>query len=681
MADYVEVMQRIGEENLAVDETPNKDRLQTLDKHYSAILDHAPNDEKPKIRDHTGIQKLRKYVSSRCKATAAALFEEKVNPTIERFKYPELYQKSEEYLWNEYQGGLDWPKLASSLRNRFTLLSTVQTVCRHESTVKCKLSEFQVLNTYQMEGELAPYPILFRNINIGKVNQGNTNIIIQAKSIRHKDPKLCEQGALAIYLFTRFYVTNEDFDLSDKAAWFNVHTAVPIGDVRRKRTEAQFDKARKKPMTPSAFYEKLADVFWYYQYKVAHVLHFGRSCAPVLLEFAGVLTTVIKELGNWDLKVYDKHYSLSMAWEALRAAAGFNKETCHYHLPRSKILVPTTLRRKVFPNVERARVAFDLLPQAQKYHLTTARQFLEVMDHLANVFIQDICALRHDGRHNHSLYRHPLFLDPEFVQYEAEFSELYPRLNHPDNDPTLDPVKKYLPNIGNHLVQLKVSAMRQEDVLCGLTQGLTRVAQMQNSMQFQIEQWNAASSHIYRVMDAAAHAHICHTRQPSQNSPSPIPSPRMEPCVGVQVGVVHQKADLPCTGIPVPPQAPTTAIAANGPCAGYPQVDSLKYDSLEKMYSDWRGEPGTPFYSFGGIKAIYSKKEFRLAIDKESPNAAATKKMLQHLRRNCTYIDSECSCGKALSDVFADIRSHVKEETVTSVDNYLAKKRKASTST
>ena len=112
--------------------------------------------------------------------------------------------------------------------------------------------------------------------------------ILQTKSICHKDPNFCEQGALAIYLFSQFCVHDEEFNLSKNSNWIKVQTTVSV-----KNSAKQFKKSRKAPMTSGSYYEKLAFIFDFFRYNVSHVIHFGRSCAPVLLEFAEVLTQAI----------------------------------------------------------------------------------------------------------------------------------------------------------------------------------------------------------------------------------------------------------------------------------------------------------------------------------------------------------------------------------------------------
>ena len=131
--------------------------------------------------------------------------------------------------------------------------------------------------------------------------------ILQTKSICHKDPNFCEQGALAIYLFSQFCVHDEEFNLSKNSNWIKVQTTVSV-----KNSAKQFKKSRKTPMTSGSYYEKLAYIFDFFGYNVSHVIHFGRSCAPVLLEFAEVLTQTIEQLGNWNTTVYHQSYFLNL---------------------------------------------------------------------------------------------------------------------------------------------------------------------------------------------------------------------------------------------------------------------------------------------------------------------------------------------------------------------------------
>jgi hypothetical protein len=340
------------------------------------------------IRHCSAITTLVDNVHCQTKMAKVLFDNDCLNKITEKFQYPELYKLTEGHFWDENKGTSNWKNLATSFCNRYTFLMSVQTCTRHEATLSCMLQAFEIAKIH-LKGELEPYSILVRNIYKGKTNQNHSATVIQAKSIRHRDPKFCEQGALALYLFARFQVHDEEFDLSDNTKWLKVRTTVAVNNNKK-----QFASSRFRPMSPSTYYDKLAQVFQLFGYNVSHVIHFGRSCTPVLLEFAEVLTSLIEQLGNWQHTTYSKSYSLNLPWEAMRAAAGFDKDKGWYRLPHNQLPVPIELRRLVFPNVEKARQLFRQLPREQQYCLPMAEKFLNVMDHLAEVFVQDVCQMR-----------------------------------------------------------------------------------------------------------------------------------------------------------------------------------------------------------------------------------------------------------------------------------------------
>ena len=48
--------------------------------------------------------------------------EENLNRITEKFRYPKLYKKAEQWLWDEYKTGTNWKYLARSLHDRYTFL-------------------------------------------------------------------------------------------------------------------------------------------------------------------------------------------------------------------------------------------------------------------------------------------------------------------------------------------------------------------------------------------------------------------------------------------------------------------------------------------------------------------------------------------------------------------------------
>ena len=679
-ADYKKVMDHIQRDIIGTDgdDWKETDRLQSIEKYYSALVDHASNDVCRQLKMHVGIKKLVDNVNRRSKKLKVEGDSELLNRVTEKFRYPELYPKVESILWQEYQTKGNWTYFATNMRTRYTYLMTVQTCTRHEATLTCMISSFDIVHREVID-ELEPYPILIRNIYKGKNNQDDSNTILQAKSIRHKQPHLCEQGALAIYLFARFYAFDEDFDLcSDQAnAWFKIRTAPALNMSREKYYSSRFNKMRSV-----TYYTKLCQIFAFLGYNQSHVLHFGRSCQPVLLELAEVMTAVIELHGGWDPKVYNKHYSLNTAFEALRVAAGFRREKGFYRLPRNHLRVPEELKKLVYPNIQRAKEKFLKLSKQQQFKLNTAQKFLRVMDHLAEVFVQDTCQLRLEGRNQHLLYQHPLFRTEEYLKYEREFRLVFANSTNPLNDPTLDPIKKAAPLMGTHL----------GDIKCMVHNGFTSMGRQLHCMGRQVEtvmnimnSQTALNMHMNHVLNGAFNAHINSPFRPGQVGNVVTP--------GDQTGNNSPVMPRPLTSPSRPSRhitdetspgavsfATTTTVAPTA-TSPFPPFDRLSYNSLDQIYKDWMGIGDSVFCCNGGLKSIYDDKVFRKSLGEDQNSRATAKKMLQKMRRIGEYICANTAGDSDVQAVFRHLRqllakSGKKEETLTGLDLLVRKELK-----
>ena len=571
VSDYKKVMDSITEDlqsddNLLMMAT---NRIQSIEKYYNAILDAASTEIHNQIKSHPSILKLVNNVKKRTKMLKVNGDCEEVCRVEEKFRYPELYPKIEHYLWHEHGHRKNWKFLAGSMRSRYTFLSTTQTCTRHEATVSGMLSAFNTVQL-KLDQELEPYSILVCNIYAGKNNQEDSQTILQHKSIRHKDPKLCEQGGLAIYLFCRFYVTDEEFELDKLRNWKKVRTTVGVNQVRRE----QFLKKRFDKMSDSTYYDKISHVFEQIGSNASHVLHFGRSCIPVLLELAEVMTSSIDVLANWNFEVYNQHYSLNLPFDALRVAAGFRKEKGFYHLPRSHLRVPDELKSMVFPNVTRAKELFLRLPKQVQYQSKQANKFLRVMDCLAEIFIQDCCQLRLEGRGDHLLFTHPLFTSDAFLHYEQQFLITFKEASDPRNDPTLDPVMMATPLIGAHLGDLKFLC---SDRFTSMGRQMHMMANQVNAMHQMITQQQAMYMHQQHVMDGALNAHINSPYRDNATTLALPTSPQHPNPQPTQTTTEQQNLNEP--GAPSP-DAPHMI----------PSFDRLAYSTIEQIYNDWFGK-------------------------------------------------------------------------------------------
>ena len=642
--DCIQVMDHIQKDVVGVEPENwvKKNRLGSVAKHHQALLRHCSDEVRVAIRANQAAKTLVDNVHRRTKMAKVEFDDDCLDKIAEKFECPELCKLSEGHFWDENKSKADWKNLTTSLRNRHTFLMSVQTCTRHEATLSCMLQAFDVAEI-PLSDELEPHKLLTRNICKGKINQGDSATTIQAKSMRHRDPKFCEQGALAMCLFARFRIHDEEFDLSDNCNWLKVRTTVAVDNNAR-----QFDKSRFKCMTAGTHCDKLAIMFQHFGHNISHVMHFGRSCAPVLLEFAEVMTALIEQLGNWRHTVCDKWCSLNLPWEALRAAAGFRKEKGFCRLARNKVPVPAELRKSVFPNVERARQKFELLSTEEQCCLPVATEFLAVMDHSAEVFVQDICQMRCEGRDSHQLHTDPFFEDPRFLQCEESFKESFRCHSDPADDPALDPVRKAAPLMGHHLGDLKVITHQGfqssgSQVTALNSQNETLCAAMVNQTQL--------TEHICHVIGSAATAaHAAHTHAPSPVAAA-LAAPTTSPCMPATTSPSVTTA----TAEPMEPTAPEHPTRnEEGPL--FPEFDRLCHESIEQTCNDWFGEGDSPCTSHGGIKTLCDNKAWRKSSGKVPGKREADKKMLQKMKRTGGCIECAMDSGKTKEEVASQLR-------------------------
>ena len=666
--EYNEVMSALSKRSPDEDEKVTSNRLQCLDKHYAAILRHCPDSLRPEIRNHQGIKDCITYVTSRKKTADSKEFKEKNNPTLEKFQYPMIATKCERYFWDRHRYAKSWDWITSSLRNRYTLSTTVQTLARHESCVKCKLSNFQYTHI-KKNGEIDGYDVLFRNINVGKTNQADSpsSRVIQAKSIRHLNVNKCEQGALAMYLFTRFTTTDEQFDLTKNKNWYNIMTTCPTkmdiipkeledpmedettpfkypDDIEEMETNELYDglyetpedaEKNEKQIGKTTYGVALKEAFSAIGEDPSHVCHFGRGAGPIILEFEDVLLCYIKQLGNWQMQVYERHYSSRLPFQALRAAAGCNKDVGFYYLPRAHIKPPQELKKKVFPNVERARCHFYKMPDLQRKRKKTAMNFLKVMDHLATVFLQDACAIMLDPeRSSHNLFSHRLFFDPLFIAYKEKFDREYARLTLPENDPTFDSLKTQVPVIGHHLHNMHYHMARHTTMLSTHSEAFLDLCDRLDRLEQrrQLEQ-----SHWGYVADAAFQAHQHSPYRRGKESPrietNVSPGDRRLYARAAQIeaekGRPSPSPDMMEVTTPKTTETETTTTTTGSLFPHF--VDRI--NTLKGIFNIWNGTAHSLYDEFGGLKELYNVKEFR---KKHNP---AQLKCMQRIKYINTFID------------------------------------------
>ena len=112
-----------------------------------------------------------------------------------------------------------------------------------------------------------------------------------------------------------------------------------------------------------------------------------------------------------------KHYSSGIARGAARQFAGFPAERGKYYLTRSASPPPESLRRKVFPRLEESLAFLNSVPLEERDR--AAGSVLNTLDWFRTVLLEDAAALKNQAQFRGSLlFTHPLFQDPEFLEYQ-----------------------------------------------------------------------------------------------------------------------------------------------------------------------------------------------------------------------------------------------------------------------
>ena len=130
-------------------------------------------------------------------------------------------------------------------------------------------------------------------------------------------------------------------------------------------------------------------------------MHLGRvlgSCESNVIEDSN---DDLQILGNWDPKQQEKSCSAKLPMGMIRRKAGLLKGNGMNCNPRTVCEVPEQLRTQVFPFVQKAKMKFqDMQKSMNKPQLAaftnkhrTAKAFLQMMDDMQTVLIQDVAAM------------------------------------------------------------------------------------------------------------------------------------------------------------------------------------------------------------------------------------------------------------------------------------------------
>jgi len=419
----------------------------------SALVDFAPDEVRWQIRRDKRIKDLIAHVVARKPIQDRIHRKEKVTRDLPHWELMPIIHKLEEYMWDVNSTSNDPKRIAVALRNRWCYNDSFQCIVRADSLWKEELSDM-VHYSLKQHGEPDDYQVLLRVLWEGKTNQKNTSKAFLAQCFRHLDPNRCAVGSKAMYLYSRFLVTEEEFNFTNND-WFSRKTAVVLGDRGNTGRKRDLDTA-----LGSGSYEQCIKRAQLATGIISvHKLHCGRSVGCVEPQLGGAPTDETMILGCWakiEGSVFNQHYNVRVPFAAMRCCAGAGKDVGRYYLPRSHFKPSIELQEMVWPNVERAKQRLFATEGNEK--MLTAHRFIKTMDYLRVVLLQDAAYFMTQSPHRakHVLFQFPLFQTPTFIAFKDNFAKHFPAKLMPENDPTLKHVQLVVPSIG-HSLQLSLT--------------------------------------------------------------------------------------------------------------------------------------------------------------------------------------------------------------------------------
>jgi hypothetical protein len=231
-------------------------------------------------------------------------------------------------------------------------------------------------------------------------------------------------GAYAFYLVVRFYMTEEFKSVPDdyfckNSTWFDTKLLVDCyaPDYSKQMSNDSYSKFMKRILTEQNIASN-------------HIVHLGRVLGSADLELLENEKDGTLDMGNWSADVHKRSYSIKMPIKSLRRSAGFVLADGMHHNTRTTVLPAPDdddLLDLPFPFVKRCMTAVlaakeEATDGVQSY-LNTAVCFLELLQQLALVFLQDAAAMLilHPERGDNAMFKHiPVLKTEKFKRFVAK---------------------------------------------------------------------------------------------------------------------------------------------------------------------------------------------------------------------------------------------------------------------
>lgn len=257
------------------------------------------------------------------------------------------------------------------LRDQLNHLFACAMTLRGNNSRMFQLADFFVMDLPKEGPQIAT--ALVAIMNNGKCNVDGRNEY--GVCMRSKVVTECPTGAMAMYLFSRFEVNEEEFpDLQRQAEWY------PIVLYK--------DKSPKSAMTYEQERNNTKKSHLACKVKSTKVTHAPRVFSATKTLSNGASHDHVRQAGRWTGGKMERCYLNDLPRVAMRIQAGFTKKPGQYYLKRAVIVPSEELCDQIFAKVKWWKAHLED-PEYYCDGDLTAHNFVELMTYLRVVLIQD----------------------------------------------------------------------------------------------------------------------------------------------------------------------------------------------------------------------------------------------------------------------------------------------------
>lgn len=274
--------------------------------------------------------------------------------------------------------------LPQNFRTRLDLLLGHYYLLRGENRRKMELADLSLLEYPLTEGP-TPCGCLVALLQDGKMNKTAKKEFMGA--LRHRNPLLCTQGALAQLLFWRWHIAGEPAPtFRRRQDWYKIKVLVGSDRLQELSYRTQLEETWRVFGAVGLTAEKT---------------HLPRRAGAQEAETHGTSLTQISQAGRWNASILCKAYLTHLPRQFMRIVAGFSGTAGDYFLTRAVHEPPATLQRQLWPWIEAWEHRFEARTRRKQWcegglddDDLAGDGFLKLMRRLRVVLLQDLAALQ-----------------------------------------------------------------------------------------------------------------------------------------------------------------------------------------------------------------------------------------------------------------------------------------------